>query len=977
MKIGTRKKSVFLAVLLALLSAVLCFAACAFDGTVKLTNASGFIVQGGFEEGCVLEARAMDSESEDYALTIAAIEAQSYDKTKPVYAFDVCVLKDGVKVQPNGKVKVTIPVDADLTGYAVLHVKDDGEIEQLSFTYKNGKAVFETDAFSKFVFVKKIEESAGDGGADGGNGGVEDGGNTVKYSFYAIARSIVDDRNNGGTVHDTDGEDVSFVPLRIAGGTQYTVRAFCYPDYYFVGWYEASELEEATQETFISSEQTYTFTIEKDLTICAVYAYKTNLVQLRLNASAAGFSCRNDEPIKTLVVKDGTDAPNYELVYVSCVQADGSIAEYSTPSLGLQNFVDNIAVDDGGLDFSKVGEYTITYAYKMNANVKATLEVQVVESGRELSVSTQGDTLKFYCNGGSELTSCDRVVAKGRPVTLTANVKDGYAFTGWYDENENLVSSKLVYCFEMPDKDVRLHGKYEASAVSLTFTIGYRECVLIDDFGNACPWSGTETKYVKTGDTVRLTVRENSAYDFKGWYDVANAEEVLLTEERTICLVMNESRKIAARFNEKIEYVEVDESDLKNGGYTDGKLVVSVGDTVADYRAFDLKAKGLGGSYKTLSADEYTIEDSEVDFSREGEYTVTFVYKYDTAIRTQIRIVVVDPKNARIEFECGYSYLDHAYNGKTTFISLKDVKINGELLYSIKATSKIWEKIDYRWIDKDTNKEVDTTDCDVTINGRVVEDFGPTDAKMTIGNEFGGPIRAGAYRFEFIYEKKVVFTQDSTISTLAYKKIRTKNEFKTNEGSTWVNFKLYYYTIVGEANGKYFVMQMPKIGYGEHEAEAREVQFDGNGNAVIGEGNDFAFVNARYYANDSSEYTEFLTGYYGSYVVRSSSNTTDGTLFGSPYIYRTGYTCVSGGKIYREYGNKEYYGMKVEFDNNGAATVYSRYYGETANNRLRLVKDGDKYVFTGVAADSDERESYDVFIYQSVMTSGAQENYEK
>lgn len=971
-----KHKSILSAILFAFLSITLCFglSACAFDESGKLTNESGFVVEGGgFEQGSVLEASAIESESEEYRRIITAIAEQDYDKTKPVYVFELSVKKDGVKVQPDGKVKVTIPINEDVTGYDVLHVKDDAIAERLSMTYKDGKATFETDSFSAFVFVKKLSSSDGGNTDEGGESG--ESGSKTKYTFMPIARRIVPyGRHEGGAVCDIDGEFITYSELRLEEGARYTVKSHCYPDHYFVGWYEASDYDEATAETLLSKEPTYTFTVNKNLTICALYAHKTDVVELTLDASGGGFSYRNGKPTVTLVAKNSTDTPKPDEVYVYGALGNGEKKGYRSKNFPADGFTTDITLDYGGLDCTKSGTYTITYSYNDNPNINAKLVVQVVESGNTLKVSTSDKNLQFRYNIGEKLNAYEAVIPEGKAVTLIAEAADGYAFIGWYNESDDsFVSKDLVYCFEMPDSNVSLYGKYEASNVSLEFSVFYNEGELVDAFENSYFWH-TATKYFKKGEMVSLTARAYDTHDFKGWYEWNGSEYVLLTENKTVNILLDESKSIAAQFNEKLSLIEVDPSVLQDEGFIDGRLVVSIGDSAADYENFKVNAKGVMGSYKELSADDFTIDDNGVDFSKAGEYTIVYAYKYDTNIKTQLKIVVVDPQGVRFSFEKGHSYLDHEYDGKATFISLKDVRVNEIPLYEVNANSSLWNKISYKWIDTATNEEADTRNADITINGVVVKDFGPSDDKMIVGNEFGGPIKAGSYRFELIYDGNVVLTQESTITTRAYKKITSSGEFKTNEGSTWVNFELYYYTIVGYADGKYFVMQMPTVGYGEYEAEAREVSVDANGNIMLGEGNDFAFVNAKYYANDHSEYTEFLTGYYGSYVVRSSSNTTDGTLFGSPYIYRTGYTSVSGGKIYREYGTKQYYGNKTEFDGNGAVTIYSRHYGETANNRLRLVKDGTKYVFTSVAADKDMRPSYDVFIYQSVITSSAQDS---
>lgn len=157
------KRKILFSVILALISIVFYFGltACGTDADAdktltKLTNDVGFVVDGGgFAEGSVLEASVIDSESEDYKQAITLIASESYDKTKTVYVFEISVKKDNVKVQPNGKVKVSVPISEDLSGYDVLHVKDDEKIERLTVTYGNGIATFETECFSKFIFVAK------------------------------------------------------------------------------------------------------------------------------------------------------------------------------------------------------------------------------------------------------------------------------------------------------------------------------------------------------------------------------------------------------------------------------------------------------------------------------------------------------------------------------------------------------------------------------------------------------------------------------------------------------------------------------------------------------------------------------------------------------------------------------------------------------------------------------------------------------
>lgn len=950
------KNNFFKSILFVICSIVLililtsCFSSEKID---KLRTESGIVVEGvKFEEGSVLEANIVDSKNQEYSSIITKIEGEKYDKTKDVYVFDLSIIKDGVKVKLNGKVKVSIPVTYDLTGYDVLHIKDNGEIERLNAIYKSGIVTFETESFSKFVFVKRIESS------DLGNDDKDDENINKKYKLYTVARRIVPASfSEGGAVRDINDEDITYRDIEIAEGTSYTVKAHCYPDYYFVGWYEADDLSSSTEDTFISSDSRYTVTMDSDKKICAVFAYKTDPVKLELGASSCGFSYRFNEPINTIVLKDSLDRPTPENVQVMGILANGGAKNYGYYSSGMSDFNDYITYDDGGVDYSKLGKYTITYKYKNNPNICASLKIEVVEKGYSLDVSTKDDNLKFRYNSGFELNNLNINVPKGKLVTLYAELKNGYAFTGWYDEDDNLVSKDFVYCFEMPEENIVLKGKYETSQTYVNIDFSAYGGYLVDKFGNSYSSSGTRL-YLKTNESIEFEIIENDYYEFLGWY----SGEKRIEDSNKLELTVKNSMDIIIRFREKMKYIELDQDKLLG----DNRLVYSVGDEI-NLEEYDLYGKTVLNSYFKLEEDDFILDLSDVDFKVPGTYKITYAYKYNNNIKTELSFVLVNPNNIEFSYQDGYSYLDHEYNGKATFISLKDVLVNNIPLYEFKSNSKIWNHISYKWINIDTNEVVDTKDLDITINGTVVNNFGPSDDKITIGNEFGGPIKAGSYRFELLYDEQIVLTKNATIYRQEYKKINSKSDFKTNEGSTWVNFELYYYTIVGYANGKYFVMQMPSIGYGEYEVEAREVNVDSNGNILLGDDNDFAFVNMRYLTNDNSGYTEFLTGYYGSYVVKSSSNTSDGTMFGTPYIYRTGYTSLSGGKIYREYGDKEFYGMSTEFESNGAVTIYSRYYGETSNNMLRLVKDNDKYVFTSVNKDTDTRESFDVFIYQSVL----------
>ena len=88
------------------------------------------------------------------------IEKQFGDKTKIVKCFDITLKnKDGVHVQPDGIVKVKLPLDWDKDGdYKVYRVNDDGTLTDMEAYREGSHMVFDTDHFSLYVIVDESPE---------------------------------------------------------------------------------------------------------------------------------------------------------------------------------------------------------------------------------------------------------------------------------------------------------------------------------------------------------------------------------------------------------------------------------------------------------------------------------------------------------------------------------------------------------------------------------------------------------------------------------------------------------------------------------------------------------------------------------------------------------------------------------------------------------------------------------------------------
>lgn len=116
----------------------------------ELTAESGVSASGTFEGGSKLKAEAHAADSEKGLAAIEAID-KPYDSAR-VAVFDITLTKGGEKVQPSGKVKITMPKPFEADEYVTYHVKGD-VVEELETAVVGDKISFETTSFSYFVIT--------------------------------------------------------------------------------------------------------------------------------------------------------------------------------------------------------------------------------------------------------------------------------------------------------------------------------------------------------------------------------------------------------------------------------------------------------------------------------------------------------------------------------------------------------------------------------------------------------------------------------------------------------------------------------------------------------------------------------------------------------------------------------------------------------------------------------------------------------
>ena len=127
----------------------------------KSTAAETYANENGFEFIALNEVTDKDtgisvsSKENDAIPDGAQLKAEKLASEKDKVVFDISLVKDGVKVQPNGEVTVKIPVPEgmDSSVLKVYREETDGNFTDMNAYYTNGYMVFTTDHFSKYVLT--------------------------------------------------------------------------------------------------------------------------------------------------------------------------------------------------------------------------------------------------------------------------------------------------------------------------------------------------------------------------------------------------------------------------------------------------------------------------------------------------------------------------------------------------------------------------------------------------------------------------------------------------------------------------------------------------------------------------------------------------------------------------------------------------------------------------------------------------------
>lgn len=420
------KKS-FSLIIAAILCALICIVTVGCGGTLKqIKNDFGAILEGGdFPKGSTLVTEVIDAGSDQAKDIIDIIAEEAYDRDGNISIFDIHVSKGSKEIQPNGKVKITLPAPFESDSYITFHIKDDNSVEKLETGYENGKISFETDSFSAFVITEEEKEIAhkftvGQNGTGG---------------YVSIVGKDI-------TVNESNNYTTMLKPYE-----SITIKAMVSDEYRFVGWFEPvnSTTPVILKDTPLSTDVEYTFEmLTSDFAIYAVF--RAEITSLILDGDDAGFT--DGEALFTL---GGSVKPAPELVLVSGKTKTNTL-------IPLVKDVD-YTIDLGGLDFSSVGEFTITYTYKFDSSINATLKVYVVSPMHDFSAFVDGGNGMIYHNSIAQESGYQAQLMETETVTLSAVPNEYYDFDGWYINGE-LISYNTEYTFTMGTSDMTVYAKF-------------------------------------------------------------------------------------------------------------------------------------------------------------------------------------------------------------------------------------------------------------------------------------------------------------------------------------------------------------------------------------------------------------------------------------------------------------------------------------------------------------------------------------
>ena len=376
----------------------------------SLKNEYGIIVDGGeFEEGSVLVSNEIVSSSEEGKNILSLLENENYDKNGILFLYDIYVTKEDKKIQPKGKVEVSIPISlVEGKEYLVFHIKEDNSIEKLIPTFSDGKVSFEVSSFSYFAIVEKlICETQGHSFSEWGPDKITEDKHIRECNCGE--KEIADCAFDEGTTDELSGQIIYTCTVcgRIKEGELGIIIVISGG----IATFEGKETVTSDSKLYGENVNVY---IAQENDVLNVTLNEQNGRTFKYWASATG-TIIPDEDFSLLVLRSGYYYPVFEDADINSFSNrklifEGNCEEgnlyMSTNSKGDIKY--ELEFENGGYhDFSGVKQFDNQYHKNECVNCEETIYEEHSEYNREIvkeSSHAEEGLIKYECNCGYEWT---------------------------------------------------------------------------------------------------------------------------------------------------------------------------------------------------------------------------------------------------------------------------------------------------------------------------------------------------------------------------------------------------------------------------------------------------------------------------------------------------------------------------------------------------------------------------------------------
>ncbi len=421
--------------------------------TGELKSSMGVTLTGGnFGKKAKLITEKVEMTEENVKSTIDKLpEEYKLLADEKMTTIDISVESDGVKVQPDGKVRVSVPAPIEgVEEYLVFHIKSESIVERLDCEFKDGNVVFETDSFSPFVFLDNSDSSE----LVIKNPGPCEGTVTVTY-FMGVVTTWY-------KIHS--GEE-----KKIYSRANETVKLFveCGYDFVLDGWFmEKDGKIESTPFSTESMIEGKTVAGEKTI-VCKFAADLTNMESVWAFPGTSNMpkGYTDGRAATSVYIKPGnqTGIDLSKLIIKGKKKKDGKlIYTILAPEQFVVTGLDKV-------DYSKEGEYRVEYKVKVSDEIELTLVITVNVSEKNSDIAVKaGKGGQFYIEEKYDVYTEKQLIFtdKDQKYSITAVPDRDFEFGGWYvwyagGVLGDLISENPTYEIGMSDYDLSIIAMFK------------------------------------------------------------------------------------------------------------------------------------------------------------------------------------------------------------------------------------------------------------------------------------------------------------------------------------------------------------------------------------------------------------------------------------------------------------------------------------------------------------------------------------